>query len=690
MLQRTLARSLVPAVARNGCAVCTCRCGALLPAPSTLVPSQSVQQRRAKSGPRPAPSTFRQARETKRSTLDYEQARERREGMALSKSHVYRGLQAQFTGGLVTFTPDVGVAFCNSFAALAVPARGMHSVEYQKRFLQMAEEAGLSQGDITRLVYVLLRSYVDDNRELGKKMLLTLSSVGNQEATVRILSHALLDTQARTKRSKLEGNLKSSEVLYARGRLREIAREGVNYRAMVLEGKIAYELGDDGYAIQMWEQAMGAAVEASEFEARTVAADKSDGIESGRLRELRYQRGHDLAELSTPWIELTMIHYERYAHYWQRNEIGLALAEIEKARKANQIGCEQDDPTSHYHAAEFFKEVNADGSMLHTSSWLYHMTKAGATGHVMAAYKLAEYYAYSGWKFIEDEPPDHVKPTAFDSYPAPEQDGKDKKGLFNVVRRTLGLETAAEKAEVQKPPLSGKDAMFHLATFPATPSDRLLLAVRWLEFAVSYFYAPAFLLAAKIHLEKDLWGQAYAPASALQLMPQRYTYASKEDFEAGRPIERAEGEKEVVRPDEPSLGYDPVEAKHFLIHIFYAAQAIRFRTHYLAKFERVIARKQVKGESAEFWIGEAQIPDTVASPVRAFLKYTNVREMWESDVDEMEAEAMEICEREGWDMWDEKGGLVYRHGLGGKSMDGLEEIRYVVGKEGEKDGIWKT
>ncbi|KAK0262348.1 hypothetical protein LTS16_026810, partial [Friedmanniomyces endolithicus] len=42
----------------------------------------------------------------------------------------------------------------------------------------------------------------------------------------------------------------SSEINYTRGHLRETACKGTNYHAMVLEGKIAYALGDEDYAIQ--------------------------------------------------------------------------------------------------------------------------------------------------------------------------------------------------------------------------------------------------------------------------------------------------------------------------------------------------------------------------------------------------------------------------------------------------------
>ena len=52
--------------------------------------------------------------------------------------------------------------------------------------------------------------------------------------------------------------------------------------------------------------------------------------------------------------------------------------------------------------------------------------------------------------------------------------------------------------------------------------------------------------------------------------------------------------------------------------------------------------------------------------MREFLKYKDVREIWEPQSEELERQARQICEEEGWDIWDEQGGLVYRHGIGAK------------------------
>ncbi|KAK3094283.1 hypothetical protein LTR53_019463, partial [Teratosphaeriaceae sp. CCFEE 6253] len=115
------------------------------------------------------------------------------------------------------------------------------------------------------------------------------------------------------------------------------------------------------------------------------------------------------------------LHITRYRRFLHKDQIKEALAEKALAKEAMEVGCRMDDPTSHYHAAELFKEHNEDGSARYTSVWLYHMTKAAATGHPKAAHALAVFYSETVWKYIEDEPPDYLKPTPFDSYPGPSE-----------------------------------------------------------------------------------------------------------------------------------------------------------------------------------------------------------------------------------------------------------------------------
>lgn len=545
-----------------------------------------------------------------------------------SKTFIYRSISDLHANGLISMHAGDGVDFLNEFATLVVEAKGKNVV-HEGKFNDLVRRLGLDGPGLMWLVRCLLQ-YNEEDKILGKKLLFTLSATGSEEATIRIMSHALLG------HSKAQPNtLRSSEILYARGHLREIARRGHNYRAMVLEGKIAYELGDDGYAIQMWEQAMDAAVAVAELDARLQAEGKF-----AELRALRREVERDLSELSTPWIELTLIHYERYVKHWQRNEAVLALAGLEAARKANKIGCAQDDPTSHYHAAEFFKDYSADGSTKHTSSWLYHMTKAGATGHVKAAHALAEFYSTSGWKYIEDEPPDHIKPTPFDSYPAPSSETDTASSSGSWWQRLFGLDVS------KAAPTSAEESMFHTAAFPPTPSGRWKLAARWLESATAYHYAPSHLLGAKMLLEKSMWGQARAPAAALELSPDRYTYASKSHAEAKIPLA---GEPEVDPPDEPNPLYNPAAARNWLQQIFYAAVALKMR------------EQRIKGTKAEAAAADDML-ESVHWHFSKWLKYPDVREMWEGDIEKMLKEAMEICDREGWDMYDEEGGLLYKAG----------------------------
>ncbi|KAK0253755.1 hypothetical protein LTR35_018353, partial [Friedmanniomyces endolithicus] len=215
----------------------------------------------------------------------------------------------------------------------------------------------------------------------GKKQMFSMSADGDEESTIRICNHALL-------RSKTQPRLlRYANINFERGRLREIAGKGESSRAMVLEGKIARVLGREDYAIQLWEQAMGAAVAQSEAGAAALRSINDN------LVAMMGSRERDAVELSSPWVELTLVRYDRYVRLLERKEIAPALAEYERARKAMEVGCSLDDPESHYHTTHLFKSMNDDGSTIYTSSWLYHMTKAAASGQPIAAHQLTIFYA---------------------------------------------------------------------------------------------------------------------------------------------------------------------------------------------------------------------------------------------------------------------------------------------------------
>ncbi|TKA29854.1 hypothetical protein B0A50_03218 [Salinomyces thailandicus] len=556
-------------------------------------------------------------------------------------------LRAAALGLPITATPERCAEFLNELDLLANRHTRKLVVDLAE-FNDLTRGFGLDDDDQWCLSMMLLRAPIDADRLLGKKLLFTSSANGHEEATIRILNHALLGNKAQP------GLLRSNEILQARGQLRKIARSGESYRAAVLEGKIAYQLGDDAYAIQMLTQAMDAAVAAAQEQAKL----RSQGL-SGRLKELRQAKRRDLTELSSPWIELTLVHFERYGSYYQRKEFAMAFAELEKARKANEIGCAQDDPTSHYQAAEFFKDYNDDGTFKYTSRWLYHMSKAAASSHVKAAHALAEFYSSSGWKYVEDEPPDDVKPTPFDSYPASAD--STTSGPSITWRKFLGLSSPPNPETVR----AGE--MFQMAAFPWTPTGRWLLAFNWLESSLEYLYAPSYLLATKMLLEKDLWGLAHAPEPAMALSETRYRYASRDDYETGRPLEGAA--EEVVTPDEKNPSYNPEQAKFYLTEVFYAVEATRLYAEMQEKARQKVRKGILTSMDAENISDATAWGEFAPKYYQKWLWYPDIHDMWAGEVNNLEREAIAICEQQNWDIYDADGGLVHRAGLGNRGRN---------------------
>ncbi|KAK1091949.1 hypothetical protein LTR48_005300, partial [Friedmanniomyces endolithicus] len=570
----------------------------------------------------------------------------------------------------LVMTPKAGAQFIADFAELAGAARGRNVVDLDK-YRELVRRSGIPHDELTML-QSLLMAY---DGFAGKKLLFTRSADGDEEATIRICNHALLGSKTQP------GILRSAEINFERGRLREIAGKGESPRAMVLEGKIARVLGQEDYAIQLWEQAMGAAVALSEAEAAAFDLFGSKG-----LAALMRSRERDAIELSSPWVELTLVRYDRYVRLAERREAALALAENDRARQAMEVGCSLDDPESHYHAAHLFKTMNEDGSTIYTSSWLYHMTKAAASGQPIAAHQLTIFYAESGWKYIEDEPPDHLKPTPFDSYPAAEGTNPSDSGFLPTLRRLLGYDdsesSTSSPSSSSRPAVQESDAMFHTAVFPHHPLGRWALAFRWADVAVARRYAPAFLYRAKMLLQETLWAEAQAPVAAQQMTEERYSYASKADHEAGIFKTEAKpstdsaddddsGSATPAAQDPPNPSYDPAEARRWLTHAFYATQAHELRRFLIASSLRKGSGKRLHEGSALLDIEDVgsaddlrrdKYPPGTPPHVTVWLEDTHVREMYEHEVDEMVAEIRRICDERGWDLVDEEGdgGLLYK------------------------------
>jgi hypothetical protein len=274
---------------------------------------------------------------------------------------------------------------------------------------------------------------------------------------------------------------------------------------------------------------------------------------------------------------------------------------------------------------------------------LYHCTKAAASGHPAAAYDLARFYAESGWKYISDEPPDHLKPTPFDSYPAP-----NPPTFWDFI---CGLFRPRERAP--KP----EETIILTAIYPQTADKRLSIAFFWLEVAMDTYYAPAYLFGAQLVSTKTLWGNANAPASALDLTPERYTYASKEDYEAGRPIPR---EPVPEPPDIPNPHYNIRMAKELLREVFHAHESFSYA-------DQVKRSYQLKRRKHNF----PEVPDdaifmdphlyyNMGMDVTCWFGDPDTREMYTPLIDDMYREAMAMCDENDWDIYDRHNSLIYR------------------------------
>ncbi|KAF2164665.1 hypothetical protein M409DRAFT_67779 [Zasmidium cellare ATCC 36951] len=583
---------------------------------------------------RTSPSTFDRDSRLKRRALTPEEARDMQEIEVEKSDLFYNALRDLHRRRGLSVTADTATDFLNGFDKLARQAKGRPSVDPDK-FLKLIEEHGVPQSDCRTISRTLLyiAEFNPEHGFLGKKLLLSSSRAGHEESTISVMGHAVLQ------HIKTPGALRSKEVQSASEHLDQIVESGHNYRAKVLKGRIAEVLGDEITAIRMWTSAMASAVEAATMAEREI----EEGVR---------QRGKeaDQFELTSPWIDLFHIHRRR--------------GEARQANWALEIGCQQDDPDAHYLYADYSCKAYHDYEStipMYTSDWLFHMMKAATSGHSRAAYELGEFYAQSSWKYIEDEPPDDVKPTPFDSYPAP---SAGTPSWWNTLQAVLGF----------KPVQSSKRAdygIFNIAAFPFNAADRFRIALDWATIATHYGYAPASLLKAKIYMQETLdhlkSSPRTAPKEAIELKDERYTYASKEDYEAGikkNPEESISEEDEVITGP-PNPFYDLSLAKLWLREVFFA---------HTAHVQIAIAKKQYLKQRRQGLVRAATNDDDIISEksfkdlphhIRKWFRFQEVREQYEDKIEEYHREAKELCDLMEWDLFDDDGGLVYRAGKTG-------------------------
>lgn len=569
----------------------------------------------------------------------------------------WQSINGAKTKGYINMDAPTADRFLNAFNNLTKKLRG--SAVDTQRLRKLVDEHGLKERDLLFLCQFLLQfggwargsARPEDlgavEKELGNRLIYALSAAGYAEATIRIMSHAYASSETRP------AVLRTGDAAAVRGRLQKLVREGNNFRAMVLEGKLAERLGDRDHAIQLWWQAMDEAVAAANWR----SAQRAEGI----IPDIAVS-ATDITELSSPWIELIRALFDRnkvlppndprQERYWKEFQDVL------------DIGLEQDDPTMFYYAATYYKQYNERGEFTPTSKWLYCMTKAATSGIPKAAHELGVYYAESGWPYIEDEPPDRVKPTPFDRYPG--------LGRSESVWETLA--NLFSKAGKIPQHVSEQENLFHTATFPSTAKDRMDLAMRWLDVAMSYQYAPAYLEKAKLYLTKTLWHASDAPDEALTMSPNRLLYKTRSEKEWADYSESdpREWQFPADAKDSPNPYYSEEKAKECLREVFNAYSAIAVRQRAIAKAtqaskgSRYLSRGNglsIEDLENDFNVGTSEDPSQ-AQEILKFWKYNEVLQYWASDAGRLRQEAMTLCEQREWDLWDERGALLYRSGVG--------------------------
>ena len=563
-----------------------------------------------------SPSTRRASRESKTKGMTPEQARKHQDRLEKERevnnaSRTIR-IQEAFETGQFGMTPKQVDEFIEAFAVLCKDFKSRISPETAATFRAMVAHEKISEQDLVFLAILLMshRGVKDDNY-FGRKLMDISAAAGYTEASIRLVNAALVN--ART----IPGMLRQAPVQTERGRLQKIAREGTHSRAMVLEGKVAYHLGDTDTAIKWWWQAMeGAVAKSEQIKAQRAAGIKPAGYDISNM---------DRDDLSSPWIELIEAHYDRSLK---------GRKEWHLVEKAIDIGMKQDDPTAFYYAATYHKERDESGQHVPTNDWLYYMTKAAASGVPKAACELATFYHESGWKYIENEPPDHLKPTPFDTYPPAEV---TTKSTWDRVRQVFWPSKADKDTEK-----TDKENIFHTAAWPPTPMQRYNLADMWLGVAIRATYAPAYLQAAKMFLEETLWSGAQAPQEALDLDPKRYLYASElelRDAQFANDVKKYELPEGT--PDLPNPGYSPEAAKKYLELVLWARIAVFRRENTLKQQAKIMKQDAVEWEdlavNEESFGGETY-----------FYQAPDVYDMWAKDSRAMYQEALAIAEKMGW------------------------------------------
>ena len=293
-----------------------------------------------------------------------------------------------------------------------------------------------------------------------------------------------------------------------------------------------------------------------------------------------------------------------------------------KALGAIEIGVEQGDPGSHFNLAVLHRVLfNAE----YGEDWLFHMTKAAASGHYKAAYELGRYYADAPAKRLVE--PDAEQSTGDDTSSSSEDSADTQmKAPADTAPKTPTqpppttftnqilhfLTTAFLKPTID---LDERSQKVHNASFPQDPIARLALSKEWLNTASRFHYPPANLVHAHLSLQRYI-----LPSENLS----QELNQSKDD--------------EIPENGVPNPYFDVWLAHDLLAKVFIQHRIIKVRQ--LKKSEMTDAEHRLKASYAQF---------------------SEVLEDYVGRLDELLDEAKQLADDVGIDVTTDLYGLIYKH-----------------------------
>ncbi|GAB7364316.1 hypothetical protein MBLNU230_g4861t1 [Neophaeotheca triangularis] len=647
MLSRLASGQIHPAtqITTSACRVCICACGSLF-APNAAVinqpPKRHASKITRKRSTKRAPSTIKRENAEHRLSRDKDYARTLQQYHETQASGLYHRARDRHLnlGG-----PEPGrvVDFLNEFNGLC----GREGYMRPEEFGPLVRRHGLAVQDCYDASMDLLKKggiASVSQKVAGRALVFSLSYVGVLDATVQILSQSLLAVERNGKKTN---PFRGAQFNAIRGHLRKAVDAG-NSRALVLEGKIAVELGDEEYAIECFNRAMEGAVLRSEQMRR----DRKAGIGLDEKEEVK-----DPVQLSAPWYELALLHDARAKRETDREK---QLQMWVEWHNAILVGTEQDDPTCFYLFAEH--ELGFVSPGIYTSKWLHYVTKAAVSGITAAMHDLGVFYAKSRWPYVDDEPPDELKPTPFDRYPVQKTSSFD---MVNAIRTFfLGEEEG---------PYSQEDSIEHIwrrAIWPSTSDQRATLALFWLDLAGEMNHVPSILVAAQLRGGSYLWASSGAPKTAVNLENSRYKFASAEEY-AQSPWH----ERHRVAPDDEGLPYNMIpvppskeqvtnphydveKAKEHLRDVVMAGYAVVDRHERSKRLQLDVKRKGIERSLETIESPEARLAKETPPDYKRWFKNPEVCGLWESEAESLYNLAVEVCNEKGWDLYDLDGNLL--------------------------------